>query len=140
LPDAETILEGAKKVFDQFPYGKIKDELEEQSIEGLDSIQLLEIQQIEELEAEKEAQENWEMIKKDFPTHTEDELKNNIDLIDEYYAQNIDYVVLNEIANNGQEIENKVAQRASQKSSVDRAWCILTNYQSPWNFFSSSGF
>ena len=82
------------------------------------------------------------MIKKDFPTLTEDELKKNIDLIDEYYAQNIDYIVLYEIANNGQEIENKVAQRTSKALSKNgnRAWCILKNYQSPWNFLVPPGF
>jgi len=126
LPDAETILEAAKKVFNQFPYGKIQEEYNEQITE--------------EVEINKEVQENWEMIKKDFPTLTNHEIIKNIKIIDGYYAQNIDYVVLNEIANNEQEMANKVAQRNPQIGDAERARCVLKNYQSPWKFLIPPGF
>ena len=140
LPDVETILEGAKEVFDQFPYQEIQEE-DAYETQDLDSIQITEIEQEYVLEQEQKAEANWEMIKQDFPTMTEQEIQDNIETIDEYYAQNLDYVVFNEIANNEDEIAGRVAQRRAKKKSskssgIYNATCILANFQSPWNFIN----
>ena len=114
LPDVETILEGAKEVFDQFPYQEIQEE-DAYEAQDLDSVQIAEIEQEYILEQEQKAEVNWEMIKQDFPTMTEQEIQDNIETIDEYYAQNLDYVVFNEIANNEDEIAGRVAQRRAKR-------------------------
>ncbi len=163
LPDAETIIEGSKNVIEQFPYGKIEEELEEEVIKEKDTIplevknQLITDGLLEEEEediltedptyvaqGQAEAETNWEMIKNDFPTLNETQIEENIELIDDYYAQNLNYVVLDEIANNQEEIANKVAQKRAKKSKksqsnkgeIKRLTCILWNYQSPWNFIT----
>lgn len=138
LPDVETILEGAKEVFDQFPYQEIQEE-DAYETQDLDSVQIAEIEQEYILEQEQKAEVNWEMIKQDFPTMTEQEIQDNIETIDEYYAQNLDYVVFNEIANNEDEIAGRVAQRRAKKGAnknddIYNAACILASFQSPWNF------
>ena len=43
------------------------------------------------------------MVKNDLPTLNETQIEENIELIDDYYAQNLNYVVLDEIANNQEE-------------------------------------
>ncbi|WOC40119.1 DUF6973 domain-containing protein [Polaribacter sp. HL-MS24] len=52
------------------------------------------------------------MIKQDFPTLTETEIEENIELIDEYYSQNLDYVVLDKIAKKEDEYAGKFAARS----------------------------
>ncbi len=121
LPDAETIYEAAKNIIDQFPYGKI-EEPEELKYEELDSLQIVEKEKEYELEQEKIAKENWEMIKKDFPTLTDEQIKDNIDIIDEYYEQNLGYLVLKEIADNKQEIAQKVATNGNNKNEYFRKY------------------
>jgi len=114
LPSAELIAEATQTVLDLFPYKKVEEELEEQVTEELDSIQLLEIEHLKQIEFEKEAQEHLEMIKQDFPTLTEAELESNIELIDEYYSQNLDYVVLNKIAENEGTFASKVVSKSGK--------------------------
>jgi hypothetical protein len=83
FPDAELIAKATKKVLKQFPYGNTGEE--------------------------KEAEQTWEMIKQDFPTLTEAEIDTNIDLIEEYYSQNLDFLVLDEIAKDANVVAGKVS-------------------------------
>lgn len=92
LPSPELIVAATKELIEQFPYKKIE----------------------QELDTEKEALERWEMIKSDFPTLTEEGIEKNIDLIDEYYSQNLDYVVLDKIAKNEVVITSKAAARSGK--------------------------
>ena len=87
-------------------------------IKRQDSIALATYEATYQAATEIEAQENWEMIKADYPTLSEEQIKENIELVDEYYLRNIDYVVLDEIAINGEEIANKVAQKRKTYSKV----------------------
>lgn len=85
-----------------------------------DSITLANHELAYQAEKEVEAEENLEMIKQDFSTLTEEQIEEHIDLIDEYYKKNMDYVVLEEIATHEEEVTNSVAQsklQRSQKSS-----------------------
>ena len=107
LPDAEMIVEVAEKRLAEFPY------------------------------SENDASEkNLEMIQEDFPTLTGEQISENIDIIDEYYSQNLDYEVLTDIA----EDENTQAKIAARKNTAkrdwSRFWCILTKFQSPWHIIS----
>lgn len=113
LPNVALIVEATKKNLNLFPYKEIQEELEEQATEKLSSIELLKIERHKQIEAEKEDQEHLAMIKQDFPTLTEAEIEKNIDLIDEYYSQNLDYVVLNETAENEDVLTGKVAARSA---------------------------
>lgn len=63
---------------------------------------------------ELEKQTKWQMIKDDFPTLSEKQIEENIELINEYYLRNLDYTILDEIVINGQEIANKVAQKRAK--------------------------
>jgi len=92
LPSAELIVEATKKFLYLFPYENIEQELENE-IEGL---------------------KRWQMIKQDFPTLTDIEIQENIDFIDEYYSQNLNYMVLNEIAVNGEALMRNSVARGSQ--------------------------
>lgn len=62
LPDAEAIVTEAESHISEYPFGDSKTD-----------------------------EEKWEMIKNDFPTLTEKEISDNMDLIDQYYSQNLDY-------------------------------------------------
>ena len=128
LPNAAIIAEATQKVVDLFPYKKVEEELEEQNTEELDSIQLLEIERLKQIKFEKEAQEHLEMIKQDFPTLTETEIEENIELIDEYYSQNLDYIVLDQIAENEEEYAGKFAAKNTY-------WCVYKKIVSiKWGF------
>jgi hypothetical protein len=78
LPNQEAILEAAKVVLPQFPYEKI---------EGYNGYGL-----------EEEGLINVNLIKTDFSEMSSIDIENNVEIIDEYYSQNLDYLVLNEIA------------------------------------------
>ena len=82
LPSAEIIVEATEKRLDEFPYQENED-----------------------------SEKDLEMIHKDFPTLTGDEISENIDIIDEYYSQNLDYEILTDIA----EDDNMQAKIASSK-------------------------
>ena len=109
LPNANLIVEATNEVIEQFPYRNIEHELE--------------------LDPEKEDLDHWKMIKTDFPTLTESEIEKNIELIDEYYSQNLDYVVLNKIAKNEVVLARKVAAKSSEscvfKKIISIKWGLV---------------
>lgn len=78
LPGEEAILEAAKIVLHQFPYEKI---------EGYNGYGL-----------EDEGLINVNLIKTDFSEMSNIDIENNVEIIDDYYSQNLDYMVLDEIA------------------------------------------
>ena len=67
------------------------------------------------------------MIKQDFPTLTDQEIYDNIETIDQYYEQNLDYAVFNEIANNEKEIADRVALNKPNNSKVNSTDSCFTN-------------
>ena len=104
LPSAEIIVEATEKRLDEFPYQENED-----------------------------SEKDLEMIHKDFPTLTGDEISENIDIIDEYYSQNLDYEILTDIAEDDN-MQAKIASSKYQaKTDWGRFWCILTKFQSPWH-------
>lgn len=115
LPSGQTVVEATQTVLDLFPYQEIPEDITQEK----DSIAL-----------EIEAQEHWDMIKQDFPTLTETEIEENIETIDEYYSQNLNYVVLNEIAEN----EDNYAGRI-QSRNYDQYICVYGKIISiEWGF------
>lgn len=125
FPDIPLLVAGTDNVIDQFPYSKIQTHLEDEVAVETDTIPY-EVKQIlierglltEEdnntipSEEENTPEINWEMIQKDFPTLTEAEIQEHIELIDAYYTQNFNYVLLEEIAKNKMTIANKIAQKS----------------------------
>jgi hypothetical protein len=105
LPSPEIIVAATNSVIDQFPYENNNDE---------------------------NSSVNMTMIENDFPTLTSEEIANNIEIIDDYYSQNIDYVVLNEAAKL-QSSTNKSSKTQKTASGFGDAWCTLTKFQNPWN-------
>ena len=105
LPSPEIIVAATNSVIDQFPYENNNDE---------------------------NSSVNMTMIENDFPTLTSEEIANNIEIIDDYYSQNIDYVVLNE-AVKLQSSTNKSSKTQKTASGFGDAWCTLTKFQNPWN-------
>ena len=118
--DEKVILEAKDRVIHLFPYQKTDErDFELPILETLDSTSLTE-EEIIALEnrrkldsialvnyendyLEQQAQQantNFEMIRQDFPTLTEAQIKEHIEVIDNYYQQNLDYVVLEDIAEN----------------------------------------
>ena len=85
-------------------------------------------QEIDSIALVQKAEQNWEMIKADFPTLTEAEIEENIEVIDEYYEQNLDYVVLNEIAENEDDYADKVALKSLKNKTSQRfSWSCVFN-------------
>ncbi len=80
LPSAQAIYEATKKVQTQFPYPKL-GENPKLLLHGENSV-------------------NWDMIQEDFPNLSQRQLIQNAETIDEYYSTNLDYLVLQEIAQN----------------------------------------
>ena len=112
LPNPETIIEASSKVLEQFPY--------ENSDNGDETSNTVDM----------------DMITSDFPTLSKEEVVKNIEVIDEYYSQNLDYVVLNEVAENEEMYQNTLSKSTTaQKSASDWGllWCTLTTFQNPWN-------
>jgi len=146
LPTGAMIIEGVKMVVDQFPYDlELLEEEEEGGLELIpsplvekDSLTVEEYEALTNLQeqdsitlanyelayqAEKEAKDeaNMEMIKQDFPTLSEESIEENIDLIDEYYQKNLDYMALEEVVTHEEEIETSLRQsklQSSQKTST----------------------
>ena len=107
LPDIETIVAGVERVMEQFPFKQAEDVFKENSTVDIDTIpievkeQLIldgiltqdgysftEEDRIAEEKQKAQAEANREMIQKDFPTLTEEQIDENTELIDSYYAQN----------------------------------------------------
>jgi hypothetical protein len=80
LPEAHVIFEAAKVVINDFPYEKL---------EGFNTLAF-----------EENSFADVDMIKVDFINFTEADIKTNEEIIDDYYSQNLDYQVLDEIARN----------------------------------------
>jgi hypothetical protein len=80
LPNAETIVEAAKIVLPSFPY---------EEIEGYVAIN-----------RPNKSFIDHDMIKDDFPDLSDAEIETNQNIIDDYYSENLDYMVLAEIAGN----------------------------------------
>ena len=100
-------------VLNQFPYNTT--ETEQINDTELDSLQLAQIEKDFQLKQEQDAVANWDMIKNDFPTLSDLEITENIELIDEYYAQNLDYLALDAIANNEKAIMSKINTKNTHK-------------------------
>ena len=126
FPSSDEILEAAKEVIHLFPYQDILEQ-DAYEISGLDSIKIADLEQQYQLEQDLLARRKWEMIKQDFPTLTDQEIYNNIETIDQYYEQNLDYAVFNEIANNGEEIADRVALNKLNNSTVNSTDSCFTN-------------
>ncbi len=86
---------------------------------------------------DKTEEEKWEMIRNDFPTLTEEQIADNMDLIDEYYSQNLDYETIAGLADktSAEQKLQKSKFEIAYKSNSDlgRVWCIITEFQNPWN-------
>lgn len=117
LPSPEAILEAAKVVLHLFPY---------EEIEGYAP-----------LYRSNKNVVDINMIKTDFPGLTENEIKNNSDIIDKYYSNNLDYMVLNEIVENP-EIYKKYYSKQNRhtKSSAEEWVFICTMSQAIANGYS----
>ena len=126
FPSSDEILEAAKEIMHLFPYQDILEQ-DEYETSGLGSIQIADLEQQYQLEQDLLAKGKWEMIKQDFPTLTEQEIYDNIEAIDQYYEQNLDYAVFNEIANNGEEIAYRVALNKLNNSTVNSTDSCFTN-------------
>lgn len=129
--DYKVILEAKERVIKQFPYQKVEeidlvltntsDNLESLDLESiteeeflafenkrkLDSIALLNYEKDYQVKQEQQARVNFEMVQQDFPTLTETQIKDNLEVIDNYYQQNLDYVVLENIVQNGESLDRK---------------------------------
>ena len=126
FPSSDVIFEAAKEVMHLFPYQDIFEQgVYETS--GLDSIQIADLEQQYQLEQDLLAHDKWEMIQQDFPTLTDQEIYDNIETIDQYYEQNLDYAVFNEIANNEKEIADRVALNKPNNSKVNGTDSCFTN-------------
>ncbi len=150
LPDAAIITESAIEVYDQFPFQKnesennidnllqeklrqdklipqVREELRRLGyLQDVDA-QIEEVIAIAESEIKKSEQDNWEMIRSDFSTLSEEEIADNIDIINEYYLLNFDYAVLENIAYNEERIVSKL--KGTQKSMSQKA---QEGYDSPY--------
>lgn len=132
LPDPETIVKGVDMIIDLFPFNNTQQE-KIANRHLLDSLQIAKIEEEFQIKQQKEFEENWEMIKNDFPTLTEKEIVENLDLIDEYYTQNLNYLTMDIIANKEEEILNKIniSNNLQQKNNSgdisDGLSCLISN-------------
>ncbi len=93
LPSAEIVYEAAIILAPQFPYPPLEEE--------------------DEWLLNEENLLNWDMIRHDFPTLNQQQLIENIEIIETYYSDNLDYLVLQEIAAN-----EALSLTTSQKSII----------------------
>jgi len=80
LPTPEMLVEAAKVVLNQFPY----EEIENYAVIYRPGKEFL----------------DEEMIRDDFSNLSDSEIEANEDIVNDYYSENLDYMVLDEIANN----------------------------------------
>lgn len=106
LPNPEVILEAAKVVLNQFPY----EEIENFNLVG---------------SFDDENTLNLDMISRDFENFTEVDIEANNEVLDEYYSQNLDFLVLEEIALNPQKynIDNTIILKTSNEFAT--YYCTL---------------
>jgi hypothetical protein len=166
LPDMETISAGAESVMDQFPFKQVNEVSEENQtidienlpievkekliLEGVitkDGYELVEEVNIAEAKQKTQTEANLLMIQKDFPTLTKEQIKENTEIIDAYYAQNLDYVALKEIADKPSEIAGKVAQKQTiknkfstkEKTDIGTFICIISEIRNIGDVFVPIG-
>ncbi|NVK51602.1 MAG: hypothetical protein HWD85_01615 [Flavobacteriaceae bacterium] len=111
LPNIFKILEASKVVLPQLPYEEIEDHVILNRI--------------------NKKQADHDMIKNDFPDLTDAEIEANQATIDQYYSDNLDYMTLDEIAQNPNIYENLNTIPKTTSSSLDllaiwRVSCILS--------------
>ncbi|MCB9425808.1 MAG: hypothetical protein H6584_02090 [Flavobacteriales bacterium] len=135
LPNPEIILEAAEKVLSDFPYNYMT--LEDMK-KHAKSIDINEISASRNYNKKASEEINIDMIKKDFPTLTEQQINNNIETIDEYYAQNLDYEVLSEIANTNSTENNLNKSNRSIDEGLERVKCIINNLKYPHDYIRNS--
>lgn len=117
LPSPEAVLEAAKVVLHLFPY---------EEIEGYAP-----------LYRSNKNVVDINMIKADFPGLTENDINSNSDIIDEYYSNNLDYMVLKEIAENPEVYKKYYSkQNRHTKSSAEEWVFICTMSQAIANGYS----
>lgn len=92
LPSPEAIFQASKVVINEFPY----EPIEGYSLNTNDNID-----------------GRLDIIKSDFLGFTEADIVNNNEILDEYYSQNLDYAVLDEIASNPVKYENNVLSKSA---------------------------
>lgn len=108
LPSNEAIVEAAKVVLPSFPY---------EEIEGYAVIN----------RPNKHALDHG-MVKQDFPDLTDAEIEANESIIDQYYSDNLDYMVLDEIAENPSVYNGMGTQHNNQakgSSELSTATCTI---------------
>lgn len=105
LPNYEVIFEASKEVISKlsFPY---------EPLEGFSNLVYYDIN------------ETVEIIKSDFNGFTEVDIENNNEILDDYYSQNLDYAVLEEIATNPLKYENSILGK-SNSSEFWIATCTM---------------
>lgn len=118
LPDVAIIYEAAKNVLHLFPYDPIDDEEE---------LGQLDVKTLVGSTHYQSNQEKYDMIKRDFPTLKDAEFESNMDVIEAYYSQNFEYVVLEEIAKNGEALANRIANESTNSSNSSNNDSCLEN-------------
>ena len=86
LPSPEVVFEASKAVIDNFPYEKL---------EGFNALIF-----------DDGNSSDINMIMLDFENFTEADIESNNEIIEEYYSQNLDYLVLEEIANHPEKYDD----------------------------------
>lgn len=82
-----------------------------------DSVAIADAEATYQAIATVKAAEKTEMIKADFPTLSEKEIAKNIELIDQYYAVNLEHLTFEQIAKNEEELTNKVAVNKQKRAN-----------------------
>lgn len=125
LPDGDVIVDAVNQLMEQFPFQSDENNIEELTLEELQSSMERSFNEKNGTTSDVD-NSNMVMIKDDFPTLTEEEIKNNILLIDEYYSKNLDNEVLTVISNNS-ELRNRksINKRMADGLYEDKEKCVL---------------
>ena len=125
LPNAETVVEAAKVVLPLFPYEEIEDYiiLYRPNKEFIDE----------------------EMIRGDFSELSDSEIVTNESIVDDYYSENFDYMILEEIANNPTVYDNigTSHQKSTSGDNLNKAeklLCFVTEAMDNGYGFARSSF
>lgn len=145
LIDPEVVLEAKDEVIGCFPFQKAEEIAFEKNntIEDFDDSELMTEEKYEELEDNRKLDSialvdyeneyqirqveqnlaNIEMIKQDFSGLTEADIEENIEIIDSYYQQNLNYVILENIIKNG---DDSICRKSNGKNSFIVAAVAIT--------------
>ncbi|WP_347174073.1 DUF6973 domain-containing protein [Polaribacter uvawellassae] len=102
MPSPEALVEAAKVVLNQFPYEEIEGYATTNNPNPYST--------------------NHEMIKNDFSDLSDSQLETNTTIIDDYYSDNLDYMVLNEIAINPQLYNHLGTNKYKQGVTIGDVW------------------